>query len=162
MPNKTPVHDERPPADTLQAAPSDATLASNHNSLAQIAPAERPLWPAVFNGFRRKCPRCGSGSLMKSYLQVRDTCTVCRQEFHHHRADDGPAYLTILIVGHLMAPIMHISFTTFRPEPLVMFTIFTVGCVGLSLYLLPRLKGAIVGFQWARHMHGFGDEDDSH
>jgi uncharacterized protein (DUF983 family) len=38
---------------------------------------------------------------------------------------------------------------------LVLFTIFAVGCVGLSLYLLPRLKGAMIGFQWARLMHGF-------
>ncbi len=91
---------------------------------------------------------------------MRSTCTVCRQDFTPHRADDGPAYLTILLVGHLMAPLMHVVFTTFRPEPLVMFTIFTVGSVGLSLYLLPRLKGAVIGFQWARYMHGFGDEED--
>ncbi len=121
---------------------------------------ERPLWPAVSLGFRCRCPKCGSKTLMRSYLKVNDSCTVCREEFHHHRADDGPAYLTILIVGHLMAPLMHITFTRFRPEPLVMFTIFAVGCVGLSLYLLPRLKGAIVAFQWARMMHGFGGDDD--
>jgi len=120
---------------------------------------ERPLWPSIARGFRRKCPNCGSGTLMKGYLTVRPTCTVCREELHHHRADDGPAYLTILLVGHLMAPALHIAFVRFRPEPLVMFTIFAIGCVGLSLYLLPRLKGAIVGFQWARMMHGFGQPD---
>ena len=83
------------------------------------------------------------------------SCTVCRQELHHHRADDGPAYLTMLIVGHLMAPLLHFTFVTWRPEPLTLFTIFAVGCVGLSLYLLPRLKGAVVGFQWSRRMGGF-------
>ena len=119
---------------------------------------ERALWPALRRGFRRKCPNCGSGPMMNGYLKVRDTCTVCREELRHHRADDGPAYLTILIVGHLMAPLLHISFTMFRPEPLVLFTIFAIGCVTLSLYLLPRLKGAVVGFQWARFMHGFGAE----
>ncbi|MEM7731955.1 MAG: DUF983 domain-containing protein [Pseudomonadota bacterium] len=124
------------------------------------ASSERPLWPSVMRGFRRCCPKCGSRSLFTGYLKVRSTCTVCRQDFSHHRADDGPAYLTILFVGHLMAPLMHVVFTTFRPEPLIMFTIFTVGCVGLSLYLLPRLKGAVIGFQWARQMHGFGDEED--
>ncbi len=122
-----------------------------------IEEQERDLWPALRRGFRRKCPNCGSGPLMKSYLKVRDTCTVCREEYSHHRADDGPAYLTILIVGHLMAPTLLIAFIRFRPEPLVLFTIFAIGCVSLSLYLLPRLKGAIVAFQWARFMHGFGD-----
>jgi len=32
-----------------------------------------------------------------------------------------------------------------------------VGCTALSLYLLPRLKGVIVGLQWAKRMHGFGE-----
>jgi uncharacterized protein (DUF983 family) len=94
---------------------------------------------------------------MKSYLKVNESCPVCREELFHHKADDGPAYLTILIVGHLMAPLLHFSFVTWRPDPLTLFTIFAVGCVALSLYLLPRLKGAIVGFQWARGMNGFGN-----
>jgi uncharacterized protein (DUF983 family) len=118
---------------------------------------ERPTWPALRKGWRRKCPKCGSGPLLSGYLKVRDTCPVCREELHHHRADDGPAYLTILIVGHLMAPLLHIVFVNFRPEPLVLFTIFAVVCVALTLYLLPRLKGAIVAFQWSRQMHGFAD-----
>ncbi|WP_294610806.1 DUF983 domain-containing protein [Roseovarius sp.] len=117
---------------------------------------DRDLWPALRKGFRRKCPNCGNGPLLKSYLKVRDTCTVCREDFSHNRADDGPAYLTILIVGHLMAPLLLFTFETWRPEPLVLFTIFAIGTVTLSLYLLPRLKGAIVAFQWARLMHGFG------
>ncbi len=117
---------------------------------------ERPFWPAVAKGWRRRCPKCGNGPLLKSYLAVNSSCSVCREPFHHHRADDGPAYLTILIVGHLMAPLLHIVFVAWRPEPLMLFTIFAVGCVGLSLYLLPRLKGAIVAVQWARQMHGFG------
>jgi uncharacterized protein (DUF983 family) len=116
---------------------------------------DRPLWPALVKGWRRRCPSCGSGPLLKGYLSVRSTCPVCREELHHHRADDGPAYLTILIVGHLMAPMLLFVFETFRPEPLVLFTIFAIGTVALSLYLLPRLKGAMIAFQWARHMHGF-------
>ncbi|MEQ8895750.1 MAG: DUF983 domain-containing protein [Roseovarius sp.] len=123
-----------------------------------ISTDSRELWPALRRGFRRRCPNCGTGPMMQGYLKVRDTCTVCREDLSHHRADDGPAYLTILIVGHLMAPLLHVSFTMFRPEPLVLFTVFAIGCVTLSLYLLPRLKGAVVSFQWARHMHGFGEK----
>ncbi|MEP1200724.1 MAG: DUF983 domain-containing protein [Tateyamaria sp.] len=117
--------------------------------------SQRAVRPALFRGWRRKCPRCGQGPLLKGYLAVADTCPVCKLDYSHHRADDGPAYLTILLVGHLMAPLLHFSFVKWRPEPLVLFTIFAVGCVALSLYLLPRLKGAIVGFQWARGMGGF-------
>ncbi len=117
--------------------------------------SDRPMKAALRNGWRRKCPNCGTGPLLKGYLKVRDHCSVCKQEFQHHRADDGPAYLTILIVGHLMAPGLHIAFVQWRPDPLILFTIFAVGSVALSLYLLPRLKGGVVAFQWARRMHGF-------
>lgn len=97
--------------------------------------------------------------MMKSYLGVRDLCPVCGEVLSHHRADDGPAYLTILIVGHLMAPGIIWAFTEFRPDPMVLATVFTVGSVALSLYLLPRLKGAIVALQWAKRMHGFAPAD---
>lgn len=120
--------------------------------------AERPVRPALLRGWRRRCPRCGASTLMSGYLRVRDHCPSCGQAFHHHRADDGPAYITILLVGHIMAPFMHVYFTQVRPEPLVMATVLSVGCVALSLFLLPRVKGALVGIQWSRRMHGFGDE----
>jgi uncharacterized protein (DUF983 family) len=115
----------------------------------------RETWPAIRKGWRRKCPNCGTGPLLTGYLKVRDTCQVCREELYHHRADDGPAYLTILIVGHIMAPALLMAFTTYRPDPLILFTIFAIGCIALSLYLLPRLKGVVVAVQWARFMHGF-------
>ncbi|MGV8953482.1 MAG: DUF983 domain-containing protein [Cypionkella sp.] len=118
--------------------------------------AERPLKPALRRGWARRCPNCGAGALFSGYLKVRDTCPVCGQELHHHRADDGPAYLTILIVGHLLAPILMFVFIRYRPEPVTMITGFSIFTVALSLYLLPRLKGALVGLQWAKRMHGFG------
>lgn len=116
---------------------------------------ERPLKPALLRGWRRRCPNCGSGPMLRGYLKVRDSCPVCGEALHHQRADDGPAYLTILIVGHLMAPLILWAFTHYRPDPLVLATVFSIGTVALSLYLLPRLKGAMVGMQWAKRMHGF-------
>ncbi|WP_025060080.1 DUF983 domain-containing protein [Sulfitobacter donghicola] len=123
--------------------------------MAETSSEERSLGQALLRGWRRKCPNCGSGPVLHGYLKVNDHCTVCEEELHHHRADDGPAYLTILVVGHLMAPLLHIVFVHYRPEPITLFTIFAVGTVALSLYLLPRLKGALIGFQWAKEMGGF-------
>lgn len=117
---------------------------------------DRPLGPALRRGWRRRCPNCGAGPMLRGYLKVRDTCPVCQEELYHQRADDGPAYLTILIVGHLMAPLLLIVFMRWRPDPLVLTALFSVGTVGLSLWLLPRLKGAMVAIQWAKRMHGFG------
>jgi uncharacterized protein (DUF983 family) len=47
-------------------------------------------------------------------------------------------------------------YTEYEPDPLMVATTFSIGCVALSLFLLPRLKGMIVGIQWAKRMHGFG------
>ncbi|MEO1678530.1 MAG: DUF983 domain-containing protein [Pseudomonadota bacterium] len=127
-----------------------------HPVTADTEPAPRPLRPALRRGWRRRCPCCGAGPLYQSYLKVRDRCPVCGEALHHQRADDGPAYLTILIVGHLMAPILHLSWVWFEPEPLVLATLLTLFCVTVSLWLLPRIKGALVALQWARRMHGFG------
>ncbi len=116
---------------------------------------ERPTWPALVKGFRGRCPKCGEGKLLHSYLKVNDHCPNCGRELFHHRADDGPAYLTILVVGHLLAPALHVSYVHWRPDPWTMAIGFSIACVALSLYLLPRLKGAMVAYQWARRMNGF-------
>ena len=117
---------------------------------------ERPVRPALLRGWRRRCPNCGAGPMLSGYLKVRESCPVCSEELHHQRADDGPAYLTILIVGHLMAPLILYFFVHYRPDPYVLATVFSVGTVALSLFLLPRLKGMMVAMQWAKRMHGFG------
>ncbi len=120
---------------------------------------DRPMGQAIGRGLRRLCPACGDASAFDGFLSIRAACPACDEELHHHRADDGPAYLTILIVGHLMAPLILVVFTAWRPEPLTLAAVFSVGCVGLSLFLLPRLKGLVLAIQWSRRMHGFGRAD---
>lgn len=119
------------------------------------ASTDRPLKPAILRGVRLKCPNCGAGPLMKSYLKTRDSCAVCNEELFHHRADDGPAYMTILVAGHILAPMLLVVFTIFRPDPLLMAIGFIAVFVTLALFLLPRFKGMFVAIQWAKRMHGF-------
>ena len=118
----------------------------------------RPLGQSMARGFARRCPKCGRGKIFSGYLKVADECPNCGEAMHHQRADDGPAWLTMIVVGHLMAPALHIVFVRYRPEPWVLFAFFAVACVGLCLFLLPRFKGLMVAFQWARKMHGFRDQ----
>jgi uncharacterized protein (DUF983 family) len=123
------------------------------------APAPRDTRQALLRGWRRRCPACGGAPMMQGFLEVRPVCPVCGTELFHHRADDGPAWATILITGHLLAPLMLMVFTAFRPPGWVMAAGFSIFFVALSLYLLPRLKGAFVGVQWAKRMHGFARAD---
>ena len=121
-----------------------------------IAPLSiRLVKPALISGWNRKCPNCGSGPLMDGYLSIREECAVCSQELHHHRADDGPAYITILISGHILAPLMLIIFEMYRPDPIVLAVGFILIFIAMALFLLPRIKGAFIGLQWAKRMHGF-------
>ncbi|TJZ87123.1 DUF983 domain-containing protein [Paracoccus hibiscisoli] len=121
-------------------------------------PAERPTGQAMLRGARGRCPACGEGRLFTRYLKVADDCPDCHEALHHQRADDGPAYLTILIVSHLGAPILLASFIAWRPSAMTMILSFGLGAIVLSLAMLPVIKGGMVGLQWARRMHGFGDE----
>ena len=116
---------------------------------------DRDLKPAVLNGLRLKCPKCGKGNLLHNYLKVKDECDVCSQPLHYQRADDGPAYLTILLVGHLIGFGLHIAWVAWRPEPWMLAVGMSVAAVALSLFLLPRMKGMIVAYQWVKRLHGF-------
>ncbi|MEM9011541.1 MAG: DUF983 domain-containing protein [Pseudomonadota bacterium] len=122
---------------------------------AQSFHEDRSLRLALRRGWRRRCPACGSGPMMQGFLTVRRECPVCSEELHHHRADDGPAWLTILITGHLLAPLMLFVFTTWRPEGWMMAIGFSLVFTTLALYLLPRVKGCFVALQWAKRMYGF-------
>lgn len=138
------------------------TLQDYMPAQAKAAPVEdRNLRQAMINGWKRCCPQCGKGRMFDGYLKVRASCPECHEELLHHRADDGPAYLTILIVGHILAPSFLYIFTQFRPNPYTLIATFSLGTIALSLWLLPRLKGALIGLQWAKRMHGF-DENRRH
>ncbi|PZO65631.1 MAG: hypothetical protein DI498_08805 [Paracoccus denitrificans] len=125
-------------------------------------PERRDTRQAMLRGARGRCPACGTGRLFSRYLKVADHCAECGEDLRHQRTDDGPAYLTILVVAHLVGPILLIVFVAWRPDPLVLVATFCVGATVLSLLLLPVFKGAMVGFQWAHRMHGFGGEEPHH
>ena len=123
---------------------------------------DRPLWPALRRGWQCRCPQCGKGRILYAYLKVRDHCPVCNEPLVHQRADDGPAYLTILIVGHIMAPLIYFVYRTYRPEPVVLAAMFCTLTVVVALFLLPRMKGMMIALQWANLMHGFGAGEPDH
>jgi uncharacterized protein (DUF983 family) len=118
--------------------------------------AERPLGPALSNGLRRRCPACGTGALFDGYLAVRPSCPSCGEALHHHRADDAPAWATMLVVGHVMVPIILGARGWLALPTWAHSLLWPAVALGLCLLLLPRIKGAIVGWQWAQRMHGFG------
>lgn len=119
--------------------------------------AKRDVWTAMKRGFRGRCPRCGEGKLFRAFLKVDDHCSVCGQDFTPHRADDLPAYLVIIIVGHIVVPAALWIETNFAPAVGLQLAIYLPFTFVASLLLLQPVKGAVVGLQWALRMHGFDE-----
>jgi uncharacterized protein (DUF983 family) len=111
---------------------------------------------ATRRGALGRCPACGVGRLFGRYLKVRDACAACGAELHHHRADDLPPYLVILIVAHLVGWGILTAETRFESVPLWFhLALWPALTVALCLLLLQPVKGAVVGLQYGLRMHGF-------
>jgi uncharacterized protein (DUF983 family) len=116
---------------------------------------DRKLGKAMWNGTKCRCPKCGEGQLFRAYLKVSDACSSCGEELFHHRADDMPPYIAITIVGHILVGFMLHAEMTWHVNPLVyLYTMLPLAVI-LPLMMLPSIKGAVVGLQWAKQMHGF-------
>ena len=118
---------------------------------------KRDVWTAIKRGFRGRCPRCGEGKLFRAFLKVDNNCSVCGLDFTPHRADDLPAYLVIIIVGHIVVPTALLIETDYSPPVWLQLATYLPLTLVLSLALLQPVKGAVVGMQWALRMHGFDD-----
>ena len=117
---------------------------------------ERDLKTAVKRGLRCRCPACGDGKLYGGYLKVAPACTGCGLDYSPQRADDGPAYIVVLLVGHLVGLALHPLYMWVGDNPMLMVAILCPAVIVLCLGLLPVVKGGIIAFQWAKAMHGFG------
>ncbi|CAN5621352.1 DUF983 domain-containing protein [soil metagenome] len=111
--------------------------------------AKRSASEGFKRGLQRRCPNCGEGNLFRGYLKVQSTCEACGHDNAAYRADDGPAYFTIVLVGHLVvAPLLCFPFIWQAPVAFVLP--FTLSLVTLAtLALLPVVKGAFIGVQWS-------------
>lgn len=108
-----------------------------------------PLRRSVARGLSGNCPACGEGKLFWKYLKVSGRCESCDHELARYPADDGPAYLTILLVGHLIvAPLLFFPIV-WESSPAYSLPAIMIPLAGLTLALLPRIKGGWIGMMYA-------------
>lgn len=110
---------------------------------------------AMWRGFTMKCPSCGKGHLFGRFLKVVDQCSACGEAYTAQRADDLPAYLVIVVVGHAIVPAILAVETLYAPPYWLHALIWLPLTLLSSLALLQPTKGAVVGLQWQTGMHGF-------
>ncbi|MBS0220702.1 MAG: DUF983 domain-containing protein [Proteobacteria bacterium] len=116
-------------------------------------PATRGNW--LMRGLCGRCPACGEGHLFRAFVKVADRCEICGEAFHHHRADDFPAYLVIVLVGHIVVPLAMWVEIAYSPPYWLHTTLWAPLVLGLGVGLLQPIKGLIVALQWQMGMHGF-------
>ena len=125
----------------------------------QVQPSETvarpPVATALARGAMGRCPACGQGKLFSGYLRLADECSQCHAPLGRIRADDAPPYFTMFIVGHVVIPLVLVVEKLWAPPLSYHFVLWTVLTLAMTFALMPAVKGAIVGLQWALRMHGF-------
>lgn len=103
---------------------------------------------AALRGLRLRCPKCDNAPLFRAYLKPVDSCASCGHHWSEVRADDGPAWATMLVVLHLLAPLFH--FLVFKVDLPEWGPVAILGSLGLilCLALLPRMKGLFIALIW--------------
>lgn len=129
--------------------------ATDAHDLVEVAAEKRNTWQAIKRGMRCRCPNCGEGRMFSRFLKVAPSCPACGEDLSHHRADDLPPYLTIVIVGHIVVTAILFVFGRWEWPTIVHLFVWLPLTLVLCLALLQPTKGAVVGLQWALRMHGF-------
>jgi uncharacterized protein (DUF983 family) len=117
---------------------------------------------ALGRGLRGRCPCCGQGRMFRAFLKVADKCDVCGEELFHHRADDFPPYLVMVVVGHIVVGMIWFVETNYTVSYWVEMAFFLPFTFLLALALLQPMKGLVVALQWSLGMHGFEDSKARH
>jgi uncharacterized protein (DUF983 family) len=120
----------------------------------------REAWPSIRRGFMCRCPQCGVGPMFGRFLKVQPVCEHCGEELFHEQAHDFPPYITITIVAHviLFGIVMVEQHGEWSME--MQMAVWLPLTLILTFALMQPVKGAVVGYQWARRMHGFDGGDD--
>jgi len=113
------------------------------------------LWGAMRRGIVGRCPRCGGARLFAKFLKPVERCPLCAQDWTLHAADDFPPYVSIIVTGHLMAPVMILLGAAVLIPMWATMLIAVALAVTMLIALLQPAKGGIIALQWWMGMQGF-------
>lgn len=134
---------------------SESTIAARPSGQPAADRLPRTFGAAMMRGLRCRCPRCGEAKLFDLWLKPLDRCPACQVDWTRQRADDFPAYIAILVTGHLLAPVMIALVADFDLGPGAMASVLLPLAVVLMLAMLQPAKGLVIALQWWHGMHGF-------
>ena len=115
----------------------------------------RTFWQALLRGARGRCPRCGEGQLFRRWLKPVERCAACTLDLTPQRADDLPAYIAIIVTGHLLAPVMIALSAEAGLSVMAILAIIIPLAMAMLLAMLQPAKGSVIAVQWWHGLHGF-------
>ena len=116
----------------------------------EILDRARPeLGTAIRRALLGKCPNCGKAKLFASYLKQVEHCAVCREPYGHIRSDDAAPWLTILVVGHIVVPLLLAVETRVSWPDWVSMMLWPALALALVAVVLPRAKALFLSVIWA-------------
>lgn len=125
----------------------------------ELQTEKRDVAKAMKRGMFCRCPNCGEGKLFRAFLKPVDNCAVCNEDYTHQRADDLPAYLTIVIVGHIVIGGFMMTDLVWTLSDWTHIALWMPLTLALTFGMIQPIKGAVIGLQWAARMHGFGGHE---
>ena len=145
-------------AKNIASAARQAYFPSMTSSVDLSSENERLVRPALIHGLQSRCPACGEGKLFSSFLTPAASCTHCSEDLEGHEAHDFPAYIVILILGHVIVSVMMTVNAAFNIPVYWQAIIWPVVTIVLALSMIQPVKGAVIAYQWAKRMHGFAKQ----
>ena len=113
-----------------------------------VAAVRQFSFAILWRGILKHCPQCGVGPLLAGYLKPEPCCSHCGEDFRHISADDGPAWLTLLVVGHAVVPLMIVLGRDATISPWIAIVILALVMLAGVYFVLPRAKGAFIALIW--------------
>ena len=111
-------------------------------------PSSIPLMTVIRRGLARRCPRCGEGATLTGYLTRVPVCGSCGEDLAHISADDGPAWATLIVVGHVLAPFLIILGRDERIPVWAAIAALAAMMLAGVWWCLPRFKGLFIALIW--------------
>jgi len=113
-----------------------------------------PFQIAALRAVIGRCPCCGQGKLFRAYLKQVENCAACGERFGHIRADDAAPWLTLIVLGHVVLPLIFLFDWDWMPLWPAMIAMSAL-LMALALVLLPRSKALFLAILWRTKAPGY-------
>ena len=110
------------------------------------------LMRVLISGILKKCPKCSHGKIFSGYLKINNNCSKCNEDLSIYRTDDFGPWLSIVLAGHIVVPLVLSAEQAFAPDLWLQALIWIPFSLTIVLYLLPISKSICLAIMWRLKM----------